>query len=89
VPAALAGVEGGIFYGFLDRIDYFVSNVMFPIGGIGGSLFVGWRMPDELRHDHFLSGSKFKIFYNIWLTLLRFVVPVGIAVVFLNAIGVV
>jgi hypothetical protein len=36
-----------------------------------------------------LSGSKFKVFYNIWLTLLRFVVPFGIAVVFLNAIGVV
>lgn len=89
VPSALGGVEGGVFFGFLDRLDYIVSNYMFPLGGIGGSLFVGWRMPDEIRHDHFLSGSKFKIFYNIWLTLLRFVVPVGIAVVFLNAIGVV
>jgi NSS family neurotransmitter:Na+ symporter len=89
VPSALGGVEGGAFFGFLDRLDYIVSNYMFPVAGMGLSLFVGWRMPDEIRHDHFLSGSKFKIFYNIWLTLLRFVAPVGIAVVFLNAIGVV
>ena len=89
VPSALGGVEGGVFFGFLDQLDYIVSNFMFPVAGIGLSLFVGWRMPDEIRHDHFLSGSKFKIFYNIWLTLLRFVVPVGISVVFLNAIGVV
>ena len=87
--SALGGVEGGVFFGFLDQLDYIVSNFMFPVAGIGLSLFVGWRMPDEIRHDHFLSGSKFKVFYNIWLTLLRFVVPVGISVVFLNAIGVV
>lgn len=89
VPSALSGVEGGIFHGFLDQLDYIVSNYMFPLGGIGLSLFVGWRMPDAVRHDHFLSGSNFKIFYNVWLTLLRFIVPFGIAVVFLNAIGVV
>ncbi len=88
VPSALSG-EGGLFPGFIWTIDGIVSNYMFPLAGIGLSLFVGWRMPDTLRHDHFLSGSKFKVFYGAWLTLLRFVVPVGISVVFLNAIGVV
>ncbi len=89
VPSALSGIEGGLFSGFIWQLDGIVSNYMFPLSGIGLSLFVGWRMPDTLRHDHFLSGSKFKVFYKAWLTLLRFVVPVGIAVVFLNAIGVV
>ena len=64
-----------------------VSNFMFPLGGIGVSLFVGWRMSDAIRHDHFLSGSKYGIFYNAWLTLLRFVVPVGIMIVFVDALG--
>lgn len=89
VPSALSGVEGWMFKDFIWTLDGIVSNYMFPLSGLGLSLFVGWRMPNEIRHDHFLSGSKYKLFYSAWLTLLRFVVPVGISVVFLNAIGVV
>jgi NSS family neurotransmitter:Na+ symporter len=89
VPSALSGVEGGMFTDFIWALDGVVSNYMFPLSGIGLSLFVGWRMPDQIRHDHFLSGSKYTAFYKAWLTLLRFVVPVGIMVVFLNAIGIV
>ncbi len=82
IPSAMSGE-------FLGGLDGIVSNYMFPLGGIGVSLFVGWRMSEAIRHDHFLSGSKYGLFYNAWLFLLRFVVPVGISVVFLNAIGVV
>ncbi len=88
VPSALSG-DGGLFEGFIWQLDGFVSNYLFPLGGIGISMFVGWRMQEAIRHDHFLSGSKFKPVYNIWLTLLRFVVPVGISAIFLNAIGVI
>ena len=87
VPSALSYVDGSSMPNFLDKLDWLVSNVMFPIGGIGISLFAGWRMDNALRHDHFLSGSKYRFAYNVWLTLLRFVVPVGIVCVFLNAIG--
>ena len=89
VAVTLYGLPSAMSGDFLGWLDGVVSNFMFPLGGIGISLFVGWRMPDSLRHDHFLSGSKFAFFYNVWLTLMRFVVPVGISVVFLNSIGVV
>lgn len=85
----LYGIPSAVSGSFLGGLDYAVSNLMFPIGGIGISLFVGWRMSEAIRHDHFLSGSKFKFFYNTWLTLLRFVVPVGITVVLLNAVGII
>ena len=88
VPSALSG-EGGLFEGFIWWLDGIVSNYLFPLGGIGLSMFVGWRMQEAIRHDHFLSGSKFKPFYNAWLTLLRFVVPVGISAIFLNSIGII
>lgn len=88
IPSALGGSSSNpIVAGWLDNLDYLVSNILFPLGGIGISMFTGWRLEEALRHDHFLSGSKYKIFYNVWLTLLRFVVPVGIVCVFLNAIG--
>ncbi|MBI1358262.1 MAG: sodium-dependent transporter [Acidobacteria bacterium] len=88
IPSALSYVEGSALPEFLDKLDWVVSNLMFPVGGIGMSLFAGWRMDEALRHDHFLSGSKYRFAYNAWLTLLRFIVPVGIVCVFLNAIGV-
>lgn len=87
IPSSQSYVSDGFAPEFLDKLDWLVSNVMFPLGGIGISLFTGWRMNEALRHDHFLSGSKYRVFYNVWLTLLRFVVPVGITCVFLNAIG--
>ncbi|MCB1022288.1 MAG: sodium-dependent transporter [Bryobacterales bacterium] len=90
VPSALGGsVSTPIIANWFDNLDYLVSNILFPLGGIGISMFTGWRMEEAIRHDHFLSGSKYKVFYSIWLTLLRFVVPVGIVCVFLNAIGVI
>lgn len=90
VPSALSGaVTNPIIAGWFSSIDYFVSNLLFPMGGIGISMFTGWRLEEALRHDHFLSGSSYRVFYNAWLTLLRFVVPVGIVCVFLNAIGVI
>jgi NSS family neurotransmitter:Na+ symporter len=88
IPSALGGaVETPFIKNWFDNLDFLVSNIMFPLGGIGISLFTGWRIEEAIRHDHFLSGSKYKIFYNVWLTLLRLVVPVGIVCVFLNAIG--
>lgn len=80
VPSALSG-------DFLGGLDGIVSNIMFPLGGIGVALFVGWRMQNAIRHDHFLSGSKYAFFYGAWLFLLRFVVPVGISIVFYNAVS--
>ena len=88
IPSALGGaVSSPIVANWFTWLDYFVSNILFPLGGIGISMFTGWRLQEAIRHDHFLSGSSYKVFYNVWLTLLRFIVPVGIVCVFLNAIG--
>jgi hypothetical protein len=42
---------------------------------------------DAIRHREFLEGSRLAVFYKGWLLLLKFVVPVGIVLVFLHAIG--
>ncbi len=96
IPSALSGGTEIFGSGFasifgknwFDSFDYLASNWMLPLGGLGISLFTAWRMNEALRHDHFLSGSKLAAFYKGWLLLLKFVVPVAIVLVFLDAVGV-
>ena len=97
IPSALSG--GTRIFGsdlvllinknWFDSMDYLASNWMLPLGGLGIALFTAWRMDDALRYDHFLSGSKLRIFYRWWLLLLKFLVPVAILLVFLHAVGVI
>ena len=54
------------------------------------SVFTAWRLDDAIRRREFLAGSKLAFFfYKTWLLLLKFVVPIGIVLVFLHAIGVI
>jgi len=97
IPSALAGGTG--FFGagmialvganWFDTADYLVSNWVLPLGGLGISLFTAWRLNEAIRHDHFLSGSKLKVFYQAWLALLRYVVPIAIVLVLLHALGII
>ena len=59
------------------------------MSGLGISLFTAWKVDDAIRHREFLEGSRLAVFYGAWLILLKFVVPVGIVLVFLHAIGVI
>jgi len=82
--SSFASVFGGDWF---TVIDYLVSNWMLPLGGFGVALFVGWRLEEEIRHDHFLSGSRFAMFYRAWLFLLKYMAPLAILLVFLHALG--
>jgi NSS family neurotransmitter:Na+ symporter len=98
IPSALSGgtelfgsrfaetIGGG--RNWFDTFDYLATNWMLPLGGLGIALFTAWQMDDAIRHRAFLVGTKMAIFYKIWLLLLKFVVPFGISLVFLHAIGV-
>ena len=66
-----------------DNVDYLTSNIMLPLGGLLIVLFAGWVMcrnstADELRG----SGG----WYKTWRVLARFVAPIGILLVLINAI---
>ncbi len=72
---------------FFDLLDYLTANIMLPLGGLMIAVFAGWIMTkqatqEELHmHDHFG--------YRMWRFLVRYVTPLGVTVVFLNAIGVI
>ena len=63
-----------------DLLDFLVSNVMMPLGGLAIALFAGWAIRREgLAEDIGLKGGAFKAFMMV----LKFVTPAGIAIVFL------
>ncbi|GAA0784182.1 sodium-dependent transporter [Marinobacterium sediminicola] len=63
-----------------DLLDFLVSNLMMPLGGLAIALFAGWAMKREgLDQEIGLQGAVYRAFMFV----LRFLTPAGIAVVFL------
>jgi NSS family neurotransmitter:Na+ symporter len=70
-----------------DLIDYLTSNIMLPLGGLLIAIFVAWLMKREIVTDE-LDSSQDALGFRLWYFLLRYVAPMGVVLVFLNAIGV-
>jgi len=99
IPSAVSGGKG--FFGeglaamigknWFDAFDYLASNWMLPLGGLGISLFAGFRIDAAERAADFARGSRAGSLlwvYVGWLYLMRFVVPLSIFVIMLHALHV-
>jgi len=71
---------------FFETLDYLISGWMLPLGGLLMALFPAWVMKRETTAFE-LGGDSAG--YRLWLLLIRFLVPVVITVIFLQAIGLV
>ena len=71
---------------FLDNFDYLTSNIMLPLGGLAITFFCGWIMCQNASADELNVGTG--QLYRLWYFASRFIAPVGVVLVFLNAIGV-
>lgn len=97
---ALLGIPATLSFGILkdlhlfgrtifDFLDNLTANILLPLGGFFIVIFVGWVLNKnhtkaELTNEGLMKGRMFDVF----LFLVRFVVPVAIFLVFLNSIGV-
>lgn len=93
----LLGIPPALSYGWLkdttlmglpilDAVDRGVSNFVLPAGGILLALFVGWVLPPRQSiEDADLAGSRFG---EVWLLLVRIVVPAMVGIILLNSLGV-
>jgi len=66
-----------------DNVDYLTSNVMLPLSGLLITIFAGWVMCRNSTSDE-LRGSG--TLYKAWHVLARFVAPIGILFVLVNAV---
>lgn len=93
IPSAASGADWMSWWtdvfdkGFFDSMDYMVSNIALPVGGLLVALFVGWVMPTSFSHEQYTSGTKLGGTYPGWIALLRYFVPVAILIVFLFKVG--
>ena len=68
-----------------DNIDYITSNIMLPLGGLFITGFAAWVMCRNSSSEE-LGGAG--TLYKIWRFLARFVAPVAILFIFLQAVGI-
>ena len=92
IPSALsggtgffgAGLKENIGMSWFDAADYLATNWLLPLGGIGMSLFVGWRWNKEQLKNEFKVGSRLgslKWLYRSWILILRWVCPLVILLI--------
>ena len=63
-----------------DLIDYLVSNILMPLGGMLYAIFAGWWLTkDDLLSE---SGLQDGIVFKLWLVLLKVLAPLAVATVF-------
>ena len=63
-----------------SSLDYLVSNFMMPLGGVLVAVLAGWGLSRQAsRNELALRNDRL---YGLWRLLVRYVVPVAIALVF-------
>jgi len=68
-----------------DNIDYITSNIMLPLGGVFITVFAAWIMCRNSSAEE-LGGAG--TLYRLWRLLARYIAPVAILFVFLQAVGI-
>jgi len=76
--------------GFFDLFDYISSNILLPLGGLFIALMMGYAIKREEVVAELSNNGKLKIakLVRVYFFLIRYVTPLLLIVVFLNAIGV-
>lgn len=92
VPASLSmGPWADIHFlpgmGFFAAVDYLSSNILLPLGGLLLCIFIGWVWGvDNAVHEITNEGSmEFKL-APVWAFLIKYVAPVAILLIFINAV---
>jgi len=66
---------------FFDSMDYIVSYVLMPVGALLTSIFVGYIVDQRILKEEIQTSDIGVKLYPIWHFLIRYVIPVTVAVV--------
>lgn len=71
---------------YFDMMDYVTSNIMLPLGGLFVAIFAAWLMSSASSRDELHLRP---VSYACWRVIVRYIAPVGVLIIFLNAIGII
>lgn len=74
--------ENGIF----DVLDILTTNIMLPLGGLLMAIFAAWIMTRSSTVAELNVGDG--LIYKSWRMAVRYIAPIAVTIIFLNAIGV-
>ncbi|MFV1997971.1 MAG: sodium-dependent transporter [Acidiferrobacterales bacterium] len=79
--------KGATFLGmnFFELLDYLTANIMLPLGGVAIAVFAAWLMSRSATEEEL--ELKNRNWFNLWRFLVRYVTPIAVLIVFLNAVG--
>ena len=94
IPNALSfGVLSEVkFFGktFFDLADFLTSNIALPLGAFFIAIFAGYVLPRKMVRREMEAGTESNpLLFNIWYFSIRYIVPIGIGIVFLHSIGII
>jgi neurotransmitter:Na+ symporter, NSS family len=80
----IIGIPGALSFGIIGVIDFAASNIMLPLGILGGLAFLNvfWRKIGLTEKILMETGSKFLT--NIWVVMVRFIIPAVIIYVLIS-----
>ena len=76
-----------------DGLVFLCLNIFIPIGGLGATLILGWRLRKKEANELFKEGSestikKWPYISSCFLLSIKFIAPTIIVLILLNAFGV-
>ncbi len=69
---------------FFELLNHVTANIMLPLGGLLVAIFAGWSLSQETTREELGMGDSFM--YRVWLFLLRYITPIGVVLIMLNAL---
>ncbi len=72
---------------FFQLVEYLTTNIMLPLGGLLTAVFAAWIMRRSSSVEELGMGDG--LGYRVWQLAARYLAPVGVTLVFLQAIGVI
>lgn len=72
---------------FFDLMDFLTANLMMPLGGLCVAIFAAWVIKSKVAEEELGMGAG--LLFKAWQFAMRYLTPVGIVIVFLNALGVI
>jgi NSS family neurotransmitter:Na+ symporter len=68
-----------------DLLDYLTSNILMPLGGLMVALVAGWALSREVVIKELRM--KHPALFSAWRIAVRYVVPVGLVIIFISIQG--